>query len=102
LLASLGGFTALFAAAELPQQVLGVALLNSAGQFGNPSAQPSNNEEETAIKKFIVNPLKEVFQRIVLGFLFWQAKQPARVKSVLKSVWYSLTNQHSSFTQISK
>lgn len=81
----------MFSAAELPEQVLGVALLNSAGQFRNPKAQPKKNEEETAIKKFIVNPLKEVFQRVVLGFLFWQAKQPARIESVLKSVWHCST-----------
>lgn len=79
-------------AAELPQQVLGVALLNSAGQFSNPNGQLKAKDEESAIKKLIINPLKEVFQRIVLGFLFWQAKQPARIESVLKSVWYSFTN----------
>lgn len=89
---SLGGFTSLFTAAELPQQILGVALLNSSGQFGNPNAQPNNNDEETTIKKFIINPLKEVFQRVVLGFLFWQAKQPARIKSVLKSVYINTSN----------
>jgi len=33
-----------------------------------------------------VKPLKEAFQRVVLGFLFWQSKQPARVEKVLKSV----------------
>lgn len=89
---SLGGFTALFTAAELPQQILGIALLNSAGQFGNPNAQPNNNDEETAIKKFIINPLKEGFQRIVFGFLFWQAKKPARIESVLKSVYINTSN----------
>ncbi|XP_038982965.1 pheophytinase, chloroplastic isoform X1 [Phoenix dactylifera] len=89
---SLGGFTALITAAYLPQQVLGVALLNSAGQFGNPNGQSNSSDEETVIKKFIVNPLKEVFQRIVLGFLFWQAKQPARVEKVLKSVYINASN----------
>lgn len=73
-------------AAELHEQVLGVALLNSAGQFGKPSGEVNNDAKETALQKFLLKPLKEVVQRIVLGFLFWQAKQPARIESVLKSV----------------
>lgn len=74
------------AAVGLPEQVVGVALLNSAGQFGNANSEPEKSEEETVLQKFIIKPLKEVFQRVVLGFLFWQAKQPARIESVLKSV----------------
>lgn len=76
------------AAVGLPEQVVGVALLNSAGQFGNANSEPEKSEKETVLQKFILKPLKEVFQRVVLGFLFWQAKQPARVESVLKSVSY--------------
>lgn len=73
------------AAEALPEQVVGVALLNSAGQFGNPN-DDTVEPEVSVLKKFILNPLKEIFQRVVLGFLFWQAKQPARIESVLKSV----------------
>ncbi|WOL09487.1 hypothetical protein Cni_G18240 [Canna indica] len=91
---SLGGFAALLAAVESSQLVRGIVLLNSAGQFGNPSEQPKNNEgeSETALQKLVVNPLKEVIQRIVLGFLFWQAKQPARVEKVLKNVYINTSN----------
>lgn len=88
---SLGGFTALVAAEGLGEHVSGVALLNSAGQFGDSSVKPDESEE-TGIQKFIVKPLKELFQRVVLGFLFWQAKQPARVESVLKSVYINKSN----------
>ncbi|PIA52707.1 hypothetical protein AQUCO_01000522v1 [Aquilegia coerulea] len=88
---SLGGFTALISAADLPEQVIGVALLNSAGQFGSASRETVNSEENI-LQKFLLNPLKEVFQRVVLGFLFWQAKQPARIKSVLKSVYVDSSN----------
>lgn len=73
------------AATALPEQVRGVALLNSAGQFGD-AVNENNESKETALQKFILKPLKEIFQRMVLGFLFWQAKQPARIQSVLKSV----------------
>lgn len=88
---SLGGFTALVSAAALRDQVKGVVLLNSAGQFGDASSG-TNDSEETALQKFIVKPLKEIFQRVVLGFLFWQAKRPARIESVLKSVRLSPWN----------
>ncbi|KAA8531895.1 hypothetical protein F0562_006388 [Nyssa sinensis] len=88
---SLGGFTALVSAAGLPEQVVGVALLNSAGQFGDANREPSKSEE-TVLQKFFLKPLKEIFQRVVLGFLFWQAKQPARIESVLKSVYINTSN----------
>ena len=78
-------------AAELHDQVLGVALLNSAGQFGTPSEEVNNDVEETTLQKFLWKPLKEVIQRIVLGFVFLQAKQPARIESVLKRVCHSFT-----------
>ncbi|KAK1280951.1 hypothetical protein QJS04_geneDACA023181 [Acorus gramineus] len=89
---SLGGFTALFTAAELPEEILGVALLNSAGQFGDPARKTNDDDQETIVQKFLVKPLKEVFQRIVLGVLFWQTKQPARVESVLKSIYINTAN----------
>ncbi|XP_055804800.1 uncharacterized protein LOC129873686 isoform X2 [Solanum dulcamara] len=68
---SLGGFTALVAAAFLTDQVKGVTLLNSAGQFGDASSA-AEGTEETALQIYILNPLKESFQRVFLGFLFWQ------------------------------
>lgn len=77
-------------AVGLPEQVTGVALLNSAGQFAAESRK-REEAEETVIAKFIVKPVKEIFQRVVLGFLFWQAKQPSRIESVLKSVMSLLT-----------
>ncbi|KAH1260333.1 Pheophytinase, chloroplastic [Glycine max] len=88
---SLGGFTALVAATGLPDLANGVALLNSAGQFGDGKRE-TKTSEETALQKFVLKPLKEVFQRVVLGFLFWQAKQPARILSVLKSVYINSSN----------
>ncbi|KAL8473877.1 hypothetical protein ACS0TY_030655 [Phlomoides rotata] len=88
---SLGGFTALVAAESLKDQVKGVVLLNSAGQFGD-SITATTDSEENVLQKFVLTPLKEVFQRVVLGFLFWQAKQPARVESVLKSVYVNSAN----------
>ncbi|KAL6633695.1 hypothetical protein ACP70R_026366 [Stipagrostis hirtigluma subsp. patula] len=94
---SLGGFTTLFTATEVPELVRGVVLLNSAGQFADPNkpaaAAPAEEEEASnPLAKFIVKPLKEAFQRVVLGFVFWQSKQPARVEKVLKSVYIDSKN----------
>ncbi|GFQ07540.1 pheophytinase chloroplastic [Phtheirospermum japonicum] len=90
---SLGGFTALVAAALLQDQVKGVVLLNCAGQFGDAFASTTQAEsEENVLQKLVLKPLKETFQRLFLGFLFWQAKQPARIESVLKSVYINAAN----------
>ncbi|EEF40833.1 alpha/beta hydrolase, putative [Ricinus communis] len=88
---SLGGFTALMSAAALHERAAGVVLLNSAGQFGNANSE-TKKTEESILQKSVLKPLKEIFQRIVLGFLFWQSKQPARVESVLKSVYINTSN----------
>lgn len=88
---SLGGFTALSAAIGSPEQVTGVALLNSAGQFSDASRRLEESNEN-AFSKFVLKPLKDIFQRVVLGFLFWQAKQPSRIESVLKSVYINTSN----------
>ncbi|KMZ70098.1 Hydrolase, alpha/beta fold family protein [Zostera marina] len=91
---SLGGFTALIAASELPSdQIQGVVLINSAGQFGDQRKQNQEKDgEDPPLVKYIVQPLKNIFQRIFLGFLFWQAKQPSRIESVLKSVYINSSN----------
>ncbi|KAI0488463.1 hypothetical protein KFK09_028296 [Dendrobium nobile] len=89
---SLGGFTALFTASELPQLVRGLVLLNTAGQFRDSNLKPVINNEESAINKYVVNPVKQAFQRVFLRILFWQAKQPSRVKSVLQSVYINTSN----------
>ncbi|XP_022136965.1 pheophytinase, chloroplastic isoform X2 [Momordica charantia] len=88
---SLGGFTALVSAVGLPEQVCGVVLLNSAGQFGDVN-KLADQPEETSFQKLILKPLKDFFQRIFLGVLFWQTKQPARIISVLKSVYINSEN----------
>jgi pimeloyl-ACP methyl ester carboxylesterase len=87
---SLGGITVLIAATALPEFVSGVALLNSAGQFSD--GKEPKTSEETPLQKFFLKPLKEVFQRVVVGFIFWQSKQPARIESVLKSVYVNSSN----------
>ncbi|XP_016505967.1 uncharacterized protein LOC107823753 isoform X4 [Nicotiana tabacum] len=84
----LGGFTTLLAAAALPaEQVKGVSLLNSAGQFGD-DVTTTDKTEETALHKFIVRPVEEIFQRVVVGLAFWLTMQPAQIEAQLKSGVY--------------
>lgn len=87
----------MFTAAELPQFVRGLVLLNTAGQFGDSNMKPVANDEESDINRYVVNPVKQALQRVFLGFLFWQTKRPARVKSVLRSVWYSFSYRNHSY-----
>ncbi|KAL9269774.1 Pheophytinase, chloroplastic-like protein [Drosera capensis] len=95
---SLGGFTALVSASELVDQVVGVVLLNSAGRFRDASDEVVKSEE-SLVQKYIVKPVKEIIQRFVIGLLFWQAKQPGRMQSVLNSVYIDKTNVDDFLTQ---
>ncbi|XP_049383019.1 pheophytinase, chloroplastic-like [Solanum stenotomum] len=84
---SLGGFTTLLAAAALPDQVRGVSLLNSAGRFGD-DISTTDKTEETALHKFIVKPVEEIFQRVVVRSAFWITMRPDQIEAVLKSGVY--------------
>ncbi|XP_059293172.1 pheophytinase, chloroplastic-like [Lycium ferocissimum] len=84
---SLGGFTTLLAAAALPDQVKGVSLLNSAGRFGD-DISTTDKTEETALHKFIVKPVEEIFQRVVVRLAFWLTMRPDHIEAQLKSCVY--------------
>eukprot|EP00252_Welwitschia_mirabilis_P006908 TRINITY_DN1785_c0_g1_i1.p1 TRINITY_DN1785_c0_g1~~TRINITY_DN1785_c0_g1_i1.p1 ORF type:complete len:305 (-),score=16.53 TRINITY_DN1785_c0_g1_i1:628-1542(-) len=88
---SLGGFTALVTAADNPENVRGVAILNSAGQFRNPEKQDSDAQEPSVLQK-LLNPAKTLIQRVLLQFAFWQAKQRSRIQSVLQNVYSDPSN----------
>lgn len=86
---SLGGFTALYAAAtdEIKPLVNGVVLMNSAGTFRDPNAPPEFKE-----KNAIVEKLKEFAQRMVIQASFVYTKQPARIQQVLRQVYPNNAN----------
>lgn len=84
LLNSLGGFTTLLAAAALPEQVKGVSLINSAGQFGD-DISTTEKTKETVLHKFIVKPVEEIFQRVIVRLVFWLTMRPDQIEAVLKS-----------------
>ena len=82
---SLGGFTALYAAAsdsKVKDLVRGCILLNGAGRFRDPNARP---EPET--KNEFVETIKQAVQRMVIFASFIYTKQPARIEQVLKQVY---------------
>ena len=78
---SLGGFTALYAAATQPDLVEGCILLNSAGTFRNPEKQ-----EEPPPPQWLQS-IQTAIQRLVIGVSFVYTKQPARIEQVLKQVY---------------
>ncbi|KAI5067039.1 hypothetical protein GOP47_0017567 [Adiantum capillus-veneris] len=88
---SVGGFTVLNTAANYPELVSGVALLNASGQFEN-SESKKEVIEETPVRRLIWNPLRDWARKLAISFAFWQAKQPARIRSVLNNVYIDKTN----------
>ncbi|KAL2649648.1 hypothetical protein R1flu_017776 [Riccia fluitans] len=92
---SIGGLTVLLTAATRPDVASGLALLNPSGQFEmsdySQDAKQMEAVEETAIGRLILK-IKTSFRRGAIALTFWQAKQPARVKSVLQSVYKDQTN----------
>jgi pimeloyl-ACP methyl ester carboxylesterase len=91
---SIGGYTVLSVAAAYPDQVSGLVLMNAAGQFES-SDQKLGEEtpekdvvemEESLLKRLFFTPIKDTVQKYTILFAFWQAKQPARIESVLRNV----------------
>ena len=82
---SLGGFTALYAAASpeatAKNLINGVILLNAAGSFRDQV------EEIKAPDSEFVASIKASFQRFVIGLSFIYTKQPARIAQVLRQVY---------------
>jgi pimeloyl-ACP methyl ester carboxylesterase len=84
---SVGGFTVLQTAASNRELVSGLALLNASGQFDAPPEQKKAEVEETPVQR-LFGPIKEFGKKWAIAFAFWQARQPARIKSVLQNVSY--------------
>mmetsp|Transcript_26140 Transcript_26140/g.36859 ORF Transcript_26140/g.36859 Transcript_26140/m.36859 type:complete len:350 (-) Transcript_26140:244-1293(-) len=80
---SLGGFTALYAAATEKDLINGCVLLNAAGRFKDQAVE---EEEETEKNKF-VEAIQAAIQRAVIAVSFVVTKQPARIQQVLKQVY---------------
>ena len=83
---SVGGFTVLNTAASYPDLVSGLVLVNASGQFDKPEIEKTEVPEENLIQKTIFNPIRDWFRKVAIGFAYWQAKQPARIRSVLNNV----------------
>lgn len=82
-------------AAAYPELASGLVILNASGQFessdpsqklGDETPEKDVVETESLLRRFLITPIKDTVQRYSILFAFWQAKQPARVKSVLQNV----------------
>lgn len=90
---SLGGFTALYAAASQAGKSLITACisLNGAGRFRDPSALVAPTKvvvDET--DDFVANlakKAKKAIERFIIGLSFVYTKQPARIEQVLRQVY---------------
>lgn len=91
---SLGGFTALYAAASQAGKSLITACisLNGAGRFRDPSAPVApaksvDNEKDTDLVANLVQKAKKAIERFIIGLSFVYTKQPARIEQVLRQVY---------------
>lgn len=86
----------LYTAASNPELVSGLVLLNASGQFDPPPVEGQTTKapvEETAVQR-LFTPLKTYAKKWAIAFAFWQARQPARIKSVLQNVSLSSLSYH--------
>ena len=91
---SIGGYTVLSAAAAYPDLVSGLVLLNASGQFESSNQKLGEETpekdvvelEESLLSRLFITPIKNTVQKYSILFAFWQAKQPARIESVLRNV----------------
>eukprot|EP00611_Tribonema_gayanum_P024804 TRINITY_DN5544_c0_g1_i1.p1 TRINITY_DN5544_c0_g1~~TRINITY_DN5544_c0_g1_i1.p1 ORF type:complete len:360 (+),score=115.52 TRINITY_DN5544_c0_g1_i1:148-1227(+) len=89
---SLGGYTALAAAAQFPELIRGCVLLNAAGRFDSPMdvVKEVALEEEKAtlnLAEKFMGKAKEALQRAAITASFYYTKQPLRIKQVLTQVY---------------
>jgi pimeloyl-ACP methyl ester carboxylesterase len=83
---SLGGYSALCVAAEYPQSVAGIILLNSAGPFTdtNPLGVKKVNPIQKAISQTLQGILRQPWAN---QLLFAIVRQKSRIRSTLKKVY---------------
>jgi pimeloyl-ACP methyl ester carboxylesterase len=83
---SLGGYSGLCVAAEYPQSVAGMILLNSAGPFTdtNPLGAKKVNPLQKAIAKTLQGVLRQSWAN---QLLFTFVRQKSRIRSTLKKVY---------------
>lgn len=82
---SLGGFTALYAAAAGGNSIInGAILLNAAGRF--KASSPDTSAEEAAKPEW-QKSISAAIQRFVINLSFIYTKQPLRIKQVLTQVY---------------
>jgi len=109
---SLGGYNSLATAASFPHLVDSVVLLNGAGRFDFSDSRGSTAEgidfrDSSANNSFVPEELPEasasdmlssmpvfeaigsIFKRFLVGATFIYTKQPARVKQVLRQVYWN-------------
>ncbi len=97
---SLGGYNSLSTAASHPDLVDKVILLNAAGRFDlNYSGDEGNEDKVPSVIDSIVESVVTTIRKYIVGITFLYAKQPARVKQVLRQVYHSHDNVDESLVQ---
>lgn len=89
---SLGGYTALSAAAYHPDLVRGCAVLNGAGTFDENVPKPEPTVSEDDVVEQIKRNLQSALRKALLYGAFYLTKRPSRIKQVLQQVYMDPQN----------
>lgn len=96
---SLGGYNSMAVAAQHPELVKGVVLLNAAGRFdesatqapAQPAAEVASAASQSPLRR-LIRAASEMVKRSVVGATFYYTKQPTRVRQVLRQVYANEAN----------
>jgi len=91
---SLGGYAVLNAAAQYPHLCKAVVLLNAAGRFESdiPADDTLEEDEEPSALDTVLLGMRQLFMKTVIKGSFFVTKHPARIRSVLNTVYIDRTN----------
>lgn len=88
---SLGGYVSFATAARHPDLVRGVVGLNAAGFFEDPEQQ-QKEAQKNAWLKAVQTYFASMVRKGAMFFAFYRAKQPARIRQVLETVYLTKDN----------
>lgn len=87
---SLGGYACLATAAQRPDLVRGLALLNSAGPLAEPGSPPQPTElPPDSWYQPVLDTVSDMGRRAMMYVAFQRARQPSSIKQVLGMVYAS-------------
>eukprot|EP00898_Chlorokybus_atmophyticus_P001770 jgi/Chlat1/2594/Chrsp178S02448 len=95
---SLGGFASLHTAADNPDKVRGVVLLNAAGRFAEAQraavalVDPESKPAVNSVLSSMMTPFATMAKRAAIYYAFVRSKEEGSIRSVLNNVYINSAN----------